>query len=333
MFAALRGFLLIGDGGKKITLLIFERKCNRLMKPMVSIGICVKNCEAFVKEAVASVLSQDFPHELMEVIVADDGSKDRTLSIVLDLASKADICFRVFHTEWRGLGYVRDLVVKETNGKYIVWVDGDMILPPDHVRKQVEFMEREQKVGIAKARYGTQFQENFVGFLENAASWAIDFKYGGRETTMPLGTGGCIYRVDAIRQVGGFDEHLKGVGEDQDVEFQIRRAGWLLYRGASAFFYEKRRETWKSLWKEYFWHGYGGHFLFKKNSRLIPLYKLVPPAGFLAGVWYSMFAYRATGRNLVFLLPIQYSFKRTAWFFGFIKSQIDDFFGRLKKGL
>ncbi len=310
---------------------IFEKQCNHLVKPIVSIGICVRNCETFVKEAVLSVLGQNFPHELMEIIVVDDGSEDRTLSVVLDIASKANICFRIFHTEWRGLGCVRNLVVKETNGKYIIWVDGDMVLPQDHVQKQVEFMERNQKVGIAKARYGIHFQEKLVGFLENASSWALDHKYGEKTTTRTLGTGGSIYRVEAIRQVGGFDECLTGVGEDQDVEYQIRKAGWSLYLATSAFFYEKRRETWKSLWKEYFWHGYGGYFLFKKNKGLIPLYKLVPPAGFLAGVWYSMSAYKATRRNLVFLLPIQHTFKRTAWFFGFIKGQINNSIGRLKK--
>ncbi len=312
---------------------ILEKKCNTIKKPVVSVGMCIRNGEPFAKEALLSVLKQDFPHEQMEIIVVDDGSEDKTLSVVENIAVDSDICFRVFHTEWKGLGYVRNFVVEESSGKYIVWVDCDMILPADHVRKQVEFMERNEKIGIAKARYGIQFQEALVGFLENAASWALDYRFGGQTTDRPLGTGGCIYRVEAVRQAGGFDEKLTGVGEDQDVEHKVRTAGWLLYLGASAFFYEKRRKSWKLLWKEYFWHGYGGHSLYKKNKNLIPLHKLVPPSGLLAGVWYSMDAYRATSRKLVFLLPFQYFFKRTAWFCGFIRGQIHDHGNVYKKGM
>ena len=310
---------------------VLDEECNRPVKPIVTLGICVRNCETSVKEAVRSVINQDFSHEHMEVIVVDDGSEDKTLSVVLDIAAKSDICFRVFHTEWKGLGHVRNFVVKETAGKYIIWVDGDMVLPADHIRKQVAFMEKNHKVGIAKARYGINFQEKLVGFLENASSWALDQKYGGQTTTKPLGTGGCIYRVEAVKQTSGFDQRLTGVGEDQDVENKVSKAGWLLYLGSPAVFFEKRRKTWKLLWQEYFWHGYGNHSLYTKNRKLIPLHKLVPPAGLIAGVLYSMSAYKATFRKKVFLLPIQYSFKRTAWFFGFVRGQIDDLRNDFKK--
>jgi len=48
------------------------------MKPIATIGVCVRNCEATIKEVINSIINQDFPHELMEVIIVDDGSEDRT---------------------------------------------------------------------------------------------------------------------------------------------------------------------------------------------------------------------------------------------------------------
>lgn len=295
------------------------------MKPSVTIGICVRNCEVLVREAVRSVVDQDFPHELMEVIFMDDGSEDETLPAISDCVSRIDIEAKVFHDEWRGLGHARNVIVENADGDYIIWVDGDMILPRDHVRKQVEFMQRNPKVGIAKARYETWPRENLVGFLENVPFQAVDFKYGGNVATQTrvMGTGGSIYRVKAIRQVGGFDEHITGVGEDADAEYRIRKAGWLLYRATSASFYERRRKTWKALWDEGFWHGYGGDYIIRKNSDIMSFYKMSPLAGFLAGIWYSTIAYKVMRRKSVFLLPIQYTFKRTAWFFGFVKGQID----------
>ncbi len=295
------------------------------MKPTVTIGICVRNCEALIKEAVDSVLDQDFPHELMEVIFVDDGSEDRTLSVILDCISRMNIEAKVIHGEWRGLGWARNAVIENTMGEYIIWVDGDMVLPHDHVRKQVKFMQQNPKVGIAKARWGTWPKENLVGFLENIAFQVVDSKYGGKVATQRrvMGTGGSIYRVKAIRQVGGFDNKISGVGEDADAEYRVRKAGWLLYRATPAQFYERHRKTWKALWEEGFWHGYGGDYVIRKNSGIIAFYKMTPLAGFLAGVWYSIIAYELIRRKIVFLLPIQYAFKRTAWFFGFVKGQID----------
>lgn len=285
----------------------------------------MKDCESSIKEVIDSVIYQDFPHELMEVIFVDDGSKDRTLSIVTNSLSRMDMPVKVFHHEWKGLGPTRNVVVNNASGDYIVWVDGDMILPRDHVRKQVEFMQQHPTVGVAKARYGTCPGESLVGALDNIAFQAVDFKYGGKPTSRVLGTGGSIYRVKAIRQVGGFDDHLSGVGEDADAEYRMRKTGWLLYLRTPALFYERRRKTWKALWDEGVWHGYSGHYILRKNSGIIALYKMIPPAGFLAGVWYSLIAYKLTRKKRVFLLPLEYTFKRIAWCFGFVRGQIDEY--------
>lgn len=293
-----------------------------MTKPIITIGVCVRNADATIKKAIESILHQDFPHELMEVIFVDDGSEDKTLQIIQNYVSKMNISAKVFHTSWQGIGAARNLVVRNAAGKYIIWVDGDMSLPRDHVRKQVEFMEKNPKIGIAKARYGILPNDSLVGFLENIAFVAVDIMYGGRVTSRGLGTGGSIYRVEAIRKAGGFDPNLRGVGEDLDAESRVRKAGWLLCLGSPAAFYERRRQSWPSLWQEAVWHGHGGYHVFRKNRETFALYKMTPLAGFIAGVWYSTVAYKATRRKVVFLMPIHYAFKRIGWLFGFIKGQL-----------
>jgi len=294
-----------------------------MMKPTVTIGLCVRNCETSIKEAISSILNQDFSHERMEVIFVDDGSKDRTLSIILDSIPGMDTQTKVFHGKWKGLGWVRNVVVDNAEGQYIIWVDGDMILPFDHVRKQVVFMQRNPRVGIAKARYGIHPGENLVAALENIVFLAFDFEYAGKANPKVLGTGGSIYRVSAIRHIGGFDSDITGTGEDMDAEYRIRNAGWLLYRATPATFYERCRKTWKDLWSEGFWHGYGVHYIFSKNRGQIVLYRMAPPVAFAVAAWLSTIAYKLTYQRWVFLLPIQYAFKRIAWCFGFAKGQID----------
>lgn len=294
-------------------------------KPLVTMGVCVRNSAATIGQAIESIANQNFPHEWMEVIFVDDGSDDATLSIINDYAVKMDMQVKILHHEWKGLGASRNKVVNNARGEYLIWVDGDMILPKDHVTTQVKFMENNHTIGIAKARYADYPIKNFLGFLENAAYMAVDSMYGGRESSRTLGTGGSIYRVKAIIQVGGFDTDIKGVGEDMDAEVRIRSAGWKLYLGTPATFYERRRGSWKSIWDEGFWHGYGGHRIFRKNRQALALYKMIPPAGFVAGTLYSIVAYRLLHRKAVFLMPLQYAFKRTAWCSGFLKGQFEEY--------
>ncbi|MEM2507577.1 MAG: glycosyltransferase [Nitrososphaeria archaeon] len=298
-----------------------ERRSNAL--PFVTIGVCVRNCTSTIREAIESIMAQDYPHELMEVIFVDDGSKDNTLSIIKEYASKMDMKVKIFHHEWKGLGPSRNVVIKNASGKYILWVDGDMIIPKDHVNKQVEFMEENPKVGIGKASYNIYNQNNLVSFLEDVGYIAVDYKYRGEvDAARGLGTGGSIYRVEAIKEIGGFDEYVNGACEDTEVEFRIQRAGWKLYKATPAHFYERRRKNWADLWKEYVWIGYGGYRVYQKNKKVFNLLKLTPLAGFIAGAWYSTIAYKVTLRKIVFLLPLQYAFKRIAWCYGFMKGQM-----------
>lgn len=289
----------------------------------VTIGVCVRNCEDLIREAIDSIINQDFPHGLMEVIFVDDGSEDKTLSIIENYVPKMDMFTKVFHQEWKGLGPARNAVMNHASGKYIVWVDGDMQLSGDFVTKQVAFMEKNPSVGIGKGKYGMYVQANLVCALENMEFATSNFRYRGKANSTPLGTGGSIYRVEAIRQVGGFDQDITGSGEDMDVEYRIRAAGWLLDI-TSAVFYERHRKTWKSLWNEYVWHGRGGSYLFGKSKRIVNPYKLWPPVAFAAELFRATLAYKLTRRKAALLLPFHYAFKRTAWFLGFVTSLLEN---------
>jgi len=284
----------------------------------VTIGMCVRNSQATVRQAIESILAQDYPREFMELVVVDGCSKDKTLQIIQDILEEPDFDVRVY-SENEGLGYARQIVVDAAHGDFIIWVDGDMVLAKDFVRRQVEFMVKHTNVGIAKGKYGIlrgPERESVVASLENF-EFLIHTSTEGKTDSRALGASGCIYRVKALRRIGGFDTNIKGVGEDQDVENRIREDGWELHV-SSAVFYETRRQTWGSLWKEYFWHGSGGRYVFEKDKHVIRRYKLIPPIAMLAEISRIPKAYRLTHRKIVLLLPLHYLFKRTAWVLGFI---------------
>ena len=291
----------------------------------VTVGMCVKDAEATVREAMESVIDQDFPHELMELIVVDGCGRDKTPLIVKDCLDKIDIRYRIFR-ENEGLGHARQIVVDNASGDYIVWVDGDMVFSKDFVRKQVEFMEQNPNVGIAKGKYELSPGPDLLATLEiysRAAAKLADHSLE-KARSKSLGTAGCIYRVEAIRQAGGFDKGIKGYGEDWDAEYRTRAAGWSLcttqvqYRD-----YERLGLTWKELWLRYWKRGYDLHDVFEKYRGVIKFYRMLPPAAFLSGLFNSLTLYKLMREKVVFLMPLLNTLETTAWWLGFIRRRLD----------
>ncbi len=284
------------------------------MRYAVTIGVCVKNGSNSILNALESVMVQDFPHVLMEVIIVDDGSIDNTLSKVKDYSAKMDMTVKILHFDWQGIGQSRNIIAKNAEGKYIVWVDSDMVLSKSFIQEQYDFMENNLKIGIAKGIYGILPRVNLVASLENMSFVSENFKY-------ECGTGGAIYRTEALKQAGYFDSDLKLAGEDHATSFRIKAAGWLLER-SPAVFYEQPRTSWNKLWIKYYNWGYGLHNACRQNPNLVILYQMIPIAGFVGGLKRSLVAYKLTRNKKNFLLPIQFIFKLTAWCLGYIKGYL-----------
>jgi len=298
------------------------------MKPKVTLGICVRNCEHYIKETIESVVAQDIPHKLLEVIIVDDGSEDNTLTAIKQSVSGIDIPTKIFHTPWKGIGHARNLVVANAKGDFILWVDGDMVLSKDFIRKLLEFMERNPKVGIAKGKQALVPGRNMLATLESysrAAGRMVNYMLD-KGRFKALGTGGAIYRRQIFEQVGVFDENLRGYNEDWDLEIRAKEDGWQLSTVDVYFLdYERLGLTWKSLWSRYWTRGYHTHYFLHKNGGIIKHYRMFPPAAILSGLIHALKLYKLTQKKIVFALPLQSFFKMIAWYAGFVRSHLDSY--------
>ena len=283
-------------------------------------GICVKNGEETVARALDSIVSQDYPHQLIEIILVDDGSEDNTLKVVKECLSATDISSRVFSGRWRGLGKARNMVIREASGDYIIWVDADEILANDFVRKQVDIIENNPKAGVVSGRLSILEHENVILALDLIPNVVEYSRQDWKSAAKLPGTGGTTYRVAAAQQVGGFDEELSGLGEDIDIASKMREAGWQVIRGEGVF-YERHGNlsTWMNLLKRNVSQGIQSRHLYRKTDRFYSLLKMNPFASAVAGVLYAVQGYRVTRRRIVLLLPPHFCIKMLAWFYGFSK--------------
>lgn len=290
-------------------------------------GICVRNGENMLPNAVESVLNQDYPKEKTQVIFVDDGSRDRTPKIISHYTTLLKGRAKAFRTHGQGLGHARNIVVDSADGEFILFVDADEILTPNYIQTQVQILNANPKVGVTAGVFKT-VPHNFILNLEVAPHIVNQKSYGKPKsfvwkTEKLIGTGGSTFRAEAIRQVKGFDEGISGAGEDMDLVLRIKKAGWLIQPN-TAELYELHGglSSPEGLWRKYFWYGYGCQKCFQKTLGAYSFLRMSPLAGLITGVLYSFPAYRFLGQKQLFLLPLHYGFKHVAWAAGFIKGQL-----------
>lgn len=93
------------------------------MKIKYSFVIPVYGCEQYLEECVDSILAQKSDHSF-EVILVDDGSRDRSGQIADMLASR-DNRIRTFHKENGGAASARNFGLQKVTGDYVLFVDSD----------------------------------------------------------------------------------------------------------------------------------------------------------------------------------------------------------------
>ena len=123
------------------------------MKPDISVIMSVYNGEAYLAEAIESVINQTFKN--FELVVINDCSTDSTAAILADFAAK-DGRIKV-HTNEVNLKLPASLnkAISLCEGKYIARMDADDICLADRLEKQYRFMEEHCDVALSSCRFMT----------------------------------------------------------------------------------------------------------------------------------------------------------------------------------
>lgn len=94
---------------------------------MLSIVIPMYNCELFIKDCLESIIAvKNKLIENVEVILVDDGSTDNTLKICSSFVSDhKEVSIKIISIKNHGVSYARNLGIKNSSGKYIMFLDSD----------------------------------------------------------------------------------------------------------------------------------------------------------------------------------------------------------------
>lgn len=117
--------------------------------PLVSIVVPVYNVEDFIVRCVDSILCQTYSN--IEVILVDDGSQDRS-SEICDVYANKDSRVKVVHQSNGGISSARNCGIKNANGDFLMFVDGDDFVEKDYCAYALK-LALEYKVDIVSFGY------------------------------------------------------------------------------------------------------------------------------------------------------------------------------------
>lgn len=168
-------------------------------RPLVSVVVPVFNGAHFLREAINSILAQNYP--AIEVIVVDDGSSDDIDGAV----AKLPIDVRFFRQENAGPAAARNRGIRDASGVYLAFLDVDDLWPEGNLDAMVRLLEERRDLDVAIGR------AQLARFTETGAHEFV----GNPEESYPTYIGAALYRREAFARNGLFDADLR-FAEDTD---------------------------------------------------------------------------------------------------------------------
>jgi len=192
--------------------------------PSVSVVLSVYNSEAYLAEAVDSILQQTFTD--FEFIIIDDGSADGS-SAILDRFARSDARIRLIRRENRGLTVSLNEGLGLARGDLIARMDADDVAEPERFAKQVGFMRAHPEVSAVGCAV-----RMLDGAGERGAVLRFPVDHGRIEARLWRGDGGVIChpalmaRRSAMQGIGGYNAEYR-TAQDLDLYLRLGEAGRL----------------------------------------------------------------------------------------------------------
>lgn len=216
-----------------------------MARPEVSLIVTTYQMPGHLRRVLASIAQQTVADRL-EVIVTDDGSADETPQVVREFArsSGLDVEFVSHPHEGFHLTRCRNDGARVARGDYLLFLDGDCIIPPDHVehylqarragsvhfgyccRLERELSERIDEAAIARGDFVRWTPRSELRKLAKMHYKALLYQFLGHRTKPALKGGNIGIWRDGFERLNGFDENFRAWGcEDDDLSYRVRSAG------------------------------------------------------------------------------------------------------------
>ena len=188
--------------------------------PTVSVAMSVHNGQAYLREAVDSILGQTFAD--FDFIIVDDGSMDETADILRAYAAADSRIKLIVNAQNIGLTRSLNKAIRRAEGQYIARMDADDIALPLRFERQMQYLKDAPEVGLlGTAYYEVNQRGRIIGErvfpATNGELQKILIKYN------PFFHSSVMIRRRVLDEVGLYDENIP-MAQDYDLWFRIAGA-------------------------------------------------------------------------------------------------------------
>ncbi len=273
---ALREMLVITPSGWAVTHTDF---------PTVSVLVPVLNEARHLARCLDCIFAQDYPPELMEVLVIDGGSTDGSRDIVAEYRHRHPN-LRLLNNPTGRIAAALNLGLQAASGDIVIRVDGHTFIAPDYVRRCVLALEVDgaDAVGGVLRPVGDNETGDVIAAVmaHPLGGGPAPFRQTQRRRwadTAYLGA----WRRDTLLHLGGFNERL-AANEDYELCYRLRRRGGRVLVDPHIRSWTVARSSLGQLWRQYVRYGFWKAQMLKEHPHSLR-WRQIPAPLLVASFW------------------------------------------------
>lgn len=226
---------------------IFENRNKKNKNPKISIIVPAFNEEESISETIQSL--KNVKYKNLEVLIMNDGSKDRTSEIV-NREIQGNERFRFIDNKInQGKATVLNQGIEFANGKFVACMDGDSVVEKDIVHKILPYFNH-SGVGAVTISVDVNNPDSFlrkIVALEFALGLSLFLKIFSFLDCIFVTPGPfSMYRKSALKRIGGFNP--QNITEDHEIAFRLHKYGYKIKNCIEAKVYTNLPETFKGIY-------------------------------------------------------------------------------------
>jgi len=216
--------------------------------PIISFIIPSKNEEKNIIRCLESISNIDYPRDKIEIIVVDNGSTDKTISLAEKIADN------VFVSKKSTIGGLRNIGAKHAKGEILAFIDADVTLLSKWAESAVLYFLKSE-VAIVGASPNVPASGTSI---EKLRGLHVDAQKSPCEVRW-ICSMNMLIRKEVFEQVGGFSETLITC-EDVDLGYRVSKEGFKIIRDKKmAAIHLGEAKTFSGLFKKEKWRAYSNY--------------------------------------------------------------------------
>lgn len=258
---------------------ITENSAKQGLKQLsFSIVIPCYNEKNYIQNCINSILGQNYPQSLIEIILVDGFSNDGTREIIQNFI-KSNSNIRLLNNPQRKTPQALNIGIKDSKKEVVVILGAHAELDVNFISLNNKFqLEKGVMVtGGTQTNIGKNFTQKLIGLTMQLpfAMASAKYRWSNKEQYVDTVVY-AAYRRELFDELGFFEENFT-ISEDAEFNWRVRQKGYKIFYSPEIKSYYYPRETVISFVKQIFRYGILRVNVLKKHFDSLKLFHIIPP--------------------------------------------------------